>query len=546
MAEARTSWDRRQILRAAGLAALGAVLPHKALARPRWREDRPRQVAVIGAGIGGLATGALLAHAGHVVHVLERNAEGVGGHGRIREVGGLRFGMGPQYVWAFEPGDWGARFLDRLGLAADNPFTPMDPQGFEAIVLGGDGPARRVDVPMGLGAFEDRLCELYPADRAGLGALFDELQLLDHALRVAVDGGMVRGSRARSHAALLTSPRLGVAEKRLLYHLLHRSAADWFDLHGLSAPVRRVLYGAGGDLAERSTDASALAYALMTTHYHRGARYPALGFGPLLDGLCRIIREAGGSVTLGAEVRGLVRQGRAVVEVVCADGRRVPCDHVVSDIAPRLTAALLDGVDPGRYRYRPSPSIQTVCLGYGAAADLDARVLGRNIWWSNAAREPEFLRPDPTAPPDLIYIASPAMNGASPDAGDLQGLTCFCPSHVPAEQALREAGTEAAHHARLAEQVVEIIERDALPGSAAHLRFAKVSTSQDLIAEIGAEQGAIYGRRADVQSIADGPLRPLEPVDNLTHVSAAAHMAGIAAGILRAMDVAQELTGLEI
>ena len=54
-----------------------------------------------------------------------------------------------------------------------------------------------------------------------------------------------------------------MAEKRLLYGLLHRSAADWFDLHGLSAPVRRVLYGAGGDLAERSTDASALAYALI-------------------------------------------------------------------------------------------------------------------------------------------------------------------------------------------------------------------------------------------------------------------------------------------
>ena len=197
MAEAPARWDRRQILRAAGLAALGSVLPRAAQARPRWAEDRPRQVVVIGAGIGGLATGALLTHAGHVVHVLERNAQGVGGHGRIHEIGGLRFGMGPQYVWAFEPGDWGARFLDRLGLAADNPFTPMDPQGFEAIVLGGDGPAGRVDVPMGLDAFRDRLCELHPEDRAGLGPLFDELQVLDHALRVAVDGGLVRGSRAR-------------------------------------------------------------------------------------------------------------------------------------------------------------------------------------------------------------------------------------------------------------------------------------------------------------------------------------------------------------
>lgn len=52
------------------------------------------KVAIIGAGIGGLATAGLLAAKGHEVHVFEKN-EHVGGKMNIVQRDGYRFDTGP-------------------------------------------------------------------------------------------------------------------------------------------------------------------------------------------------------------------------------------------------------------------------------------------------------------------------------------------------------------------------------------------------------------------------------------------------------------------
>ena len=52
------------------------------------------RVAVVGAGLGGLATACTLAARGHSVTVLERN-EWLGGKAAVLELGGFRFDMGP-------------------------------------------------------------------------------------------------------------------------------------------------------------------------------------------------------------------------------------------------------------------------------------------------------------------------------------------------------------------------------------------------------------------------------------------------------------------
>lgn len=70
----------------------------------------PRRIVVIGAGLGGLTSAALLARAGHDVTVIDRN-EWIGGKSRRIEVGGQRIDTGPSLVTfpaAIE------KFLDRF------------------------------------------------------------------------------------------------------------------------------------------------------------------------------------------------------------------------------------------------------------------------------------------------------------------------------------------------------------------------------------------------------------------------------------------------
>jgi phytoene dehydrogenase-like protein len=70
---------------------------------------------VIGSGIGGMASAALFAKTGHHVTVLEMNDSQIGGHGRLLTLDGMKYSMGPQYVWEFNDGERGDRFLSFLG-----------------------------------------------------------------------------------------------------------------------------------------------------------------------------------------------------------------------------------------------------------------------------------------------------------------------------------------------------------------------------------------------------------------------------------------------
>lgn len=57
----------------------------------------PKRIAVIGAGVGGLATAARLAHDGYEVDVFEKLPE-LGGRCHLLEAQGFRFDMGPSFV----------------------------------------------------------------------------------------------------------------------------------------------------------------------------------------------------------------------------------------------------------------------------------------------------------------------------------------------------------------------------------------------------------------------------------------------------------------
>src|SRR5215468_4370644 len=70
-----------------------------------------RHVIVIGAGVGGLASAALLAKDGYEVTVLEKN-EQPGGRASLLEKDGFRFDMGPS--WYLMP-DVYERFFQAMG-----------------------------------------------------------------------------------------------------------------------------------------------------------------------------------------------------------------------------------------------------------------------------------------------------------------------------------------------------------------------------------------------------------------------------------------------
>ena len=79
-------------------------------------------VVIIGGGIGGLASAALLARTGSSVTLIEANAT-LGGRARTWEKGGFRFDTGPSWYLMPEVFD---HFYRLLGTSADEQLELVD------------------------------------------------------------------------------------------------------------------------------------------------------------------------------------------------------------------------------------------------------------------------------------------------------------------------------------------------------------------------------------------------------------------------------------
>ncbi|MFO7837924.1 MAG: NAD(P)/FAD-dependent oxidoreductase [Desulfosalsimonadaceae bacterium] len=517
-------------------------------------QDETKKIVVIGSGIGGMASGALFAKTGHQVAVLEQNPALIGGHGRCLKINGMRYSMGPQYVWDFGDGQLGDRFLKFLDIKAANPFVPMQPDGFERIFIGSrrsTGNACYVDfkVPLGLENFRRDLTIFFPEESDKIDGLFSDMLAIFDAFKSFFNNRAARESRFLLATRFMLAGTVPMAMKLKLGRTLYQSVRDFFDHYGISPLLRRILYGHGGIFAESESDMSAIAYIVGTGNYHAGAWYPKNGFYHFFDSLAEAICQAGGTVETGKKVIRLESENNRVTKAVCEDGSSYECDVVFSDVSPRLTYQLL-GIpeEAGELDYTPSHSIPACCIGVKGGLESIAGMRGRNYWWQDGC-EVNYNSPDVTAPPQMLFIASPSANGhAGPVEASDDALVVFCPGNYFQEKKIYARGAACVEQFKrgLAGHIVEILEKNVFPGIKSRVMAAEVKSSIDIEADTSGELGNAYGRRLSVDEILKGPVKEKHCPANLYNVSATKNTPGIAGGIATAELLFKELTGRDI
>lgn len=514
--------------------------------------DTNKTVAVIGSGIGGMASAALLAKSGFTVHVLEQHESLIGGHGRCLTFHGLSFSMGPQYVWHFKPGDVGDRFLKYLALDSDIKFLDLEEEGFERIFVGKKYQPDYIDfkVPLGLDNFRKAMTTRFPEHAKNLNSFFDDMMDIFDAYDMLWGDPTQEESWFRYAADFLFSSDMKISQKVKFMGNLFVSVKDFFDKYDLPDVCRRVLYGHGGIFAENESHMSAVGYVVATANYHQGARYPEKGFYTFFSALKDVIEQNGGSVRNGKTVTAIEVDGETATRVSCSDGSSIECGIVLSDISPRLTCNLL----PEKYRvgfsYQPSHSVPAVCIGLKKGIpSLRDEMRGRNFWWQDG-HEVEYDNADVTRMPSMLFINSPTAQGF----GDLTGndeadsLVVFCPGNYDQEKRIYDLGPEAvsAWKKDLSQMVVDIIDAAVIPGVKENLIFSEVVSSVDIEHDTLGEKGNAYGTRLTVKEILKTAVPCEYPVHNLYNVSASYNAPGIASGVKTGVKLLYRLSGISI
>lgn len=259
------------------------------------------RVVVIGAGVAGLATAALLARGGAEVTVLERHDQ-VGGRAGRWTADGFTFDTGPS--WYFMPEVF-EHFFALLGRDVADHLTlrRLDPAYRVFEEPSGDDAARVLDVV----ADAEANWRTFDAIEPGAGkAMREYAAAASESYRIALDHFLYttfqRVDRLASPEVLRRLPRLG--------RLLTRSLADLV-ADTVRSPLLRQVLGYHAVFLGSSPYRVPALYSLMShLDLVDGVHYPDGGLYALVQGLADAASGEGATIRLGADV----------VEILVEDG----------------------------------------------------------------------------------------------------------------------------------------------------------------------------------------------------------------------------------
>jgi len=318
-------------------------------------------IVVIGSGIGGLTSAALLAKAGRQVLVLEQHDRSGGyAHGFKRkkytfDAGvHLTSGCGMQ---GFAGGQIIRKVLQAVNSYEQLEFVDVNPFAFVSV---GE---LSVALPTSIDALVKQLGELFPHERQGLHDLL--MLCLQLAEQVAKADDVI----ASDDLAVMNS------ELNLLFKYRRSTLADvWGDY--IREPQLQSIFAALWPYLGLPPEKVSFVYwaSMLMGYVEDGAYYCKGGFQGLANALVSGLKQAGGNIRFKCHVERITVSDNQVQGVLLSSGEFIAANTVISGADMLLTVRKLIGERyfPKRYlsrlqRMQPSMSIFVVYI----ATDLD-------------------------------------------------------------------------------------------------------------------------------------------------------------------------------
>lgn len=386
---------------------------------------------VIGGGIAGLATAALLARDGWSTTVVERHDD-LGGRAGILRDSGFTFDTGPSWYLMPEAFD---HFFELCGTttAQELDLRSLDP-GYRVFF---EGEPEAVDVRPGLEQATALFESLEPGSAGRLEKYLDGAREFYDTATQRFLYTTFSDPRAFLDPVLLK-------QARTLVPLLTRSLKDHVARSFSDHRLQQILGYPAVFLATSPDRAPSLYHIMSRLDLLDGVAYPMGGMHTVIDAIERLARDAGVEILTGTEVTAVATREGRVTGVEVAGGHALPADIVVGACDQHHLETVLLGESDSRKVQRKwdkrDPGMGALLMMLGVDRRLPG-LLHHNLlftadWDSNFA---DIFGENPTLPvPASVYLCAPSVTdpGVAPEG--MENLFVLVP--IPADPTLGPAG----------------------------------------------------------------------------------------------------------
>lgn len=478
-------------------------------------------VIIIGAGLGGLECGYILAKNGMKVTVLERETQ-VGGCLQTFRRGAALFDTGFHYVGALDEGEalhTLFSYFDLMGL----PWKRLDEDCFDEVVIGEEAFAFANKHQR----FYERMSARFPKEREGLMKYVNFIQQVGNHI---FDSFHVQNDGAFTDSLFACSA----------YDFLNETIKDPL--------LRKVLSGTSLKMELNASTLPLYTFAQINDSFIRSAWRLKGGGMQIAAKLAKDIQTMGGEVKTWATVTYIKEEDGRVVGVTVNNEDYMEADWIISSAHPAYTVSLVGESKKMRRIYRNR--IASLDNSFGMfTANIRLKpgmlpYLNRNIY---VHRSDADLWNVNTLNTESVLVNYSVPEEYSSTAVNIDLLTPMSWNEVKkwADYPVGRRGDDyVAYKEAKAEECIRLVERH-LPELRGAIDRIFTSTPLSYHSYISSAEGCAYGIRKDYNHPMFTVLTPRTPIPNLLQTGQSLNLHGILGVSMTSFFTCAEILGME-
>ena len=471
---------------------------------------------IIGGGIGGLVTGALLAKEGYRVTVLEKNAI-IGGGLQTFKRHGVSFPTGMHIFGGFQEGGNLRKLFEYLGVMDQISLQPMDENASDVVTVLHEGTTYQL--PQGKAQYIAYLSAMFPAEKEPIRVYIERLFEL---------------SEEEDLFYLRESPEEHLSHSEDFLGSVNRLRDRYITDPELKA-LLGYLNGLMGGVGETTP---AYIHALLSILHINGTFQFVGESQQLADAMEKVIEKAGGQIIANEEVVKIEVENHQVAGVYTKNGHCYQADSYISDVHPDV---LLRIIDPQAFTTAFKTRIQSVPETV-SSFKVFIKLKDRAFPYQNHSH---FCLSDTHDwPQNLMFVTPPVAKQ------DEFAQTMVIIAEMPYEWVKPWENTRTGHRGEAYEQwkkkmtdkVLDVMEH-LYPDFRDRIGFVFASSPLTIRDFYGNKEGSNYGFRKDSNNLMLSQMSVSTKVRNLFLTGQNVNIHGLCGVSLTAIETAEALVG---